>query len=87
MTTVATITAKNQLTIPKEISQYLAWQGVKKVLVSTQRGTLIIEPLSSQVDLLAGSLTAFAKGKTTDLKRIRQATREKVARQVAREGL
>lgn len=87
MTSLATITSKNQLTLPKEVIENLDWQRVKKVLISTQRGVLIIKPLSSKVETLAGSLAFLSPKKHLDFKRVRKATQKKVAAEIAREGM
>lgn len=87
MATLATITSQNQLTIPKEVISALNFEGLRKVLLSIKDETLIVKPLSSKVDSLAGSLSYFAVGKPTDLKKIKKETETRVAAEIAREGL
>lgn len=86
MTTLATITSQNQLTIPKEIVSALNFEGLRKVLLSIKDETLIVKPFPSKVDSLAGSLSFFAIGKTSDLKKISKETETRIATEIAKEG-
>lgn len=87
MTSLATITSKNQLTIPKEIIDALGLAELRKVLVSVRDKSLVIQPVPSRVDELAGVLSYLSSGKTADLKKVRKRTQQKVAAQIAKEGL
>lgn len=87
MTVLATITSKNQLTIPKEVTKILNWKNVRKVLVTVQGEEMVVKPLASRVDLLAGSLAKYAKGKTNNFKKVRQETERIIAEEIAKEGL
>lgn len=87
MTVLATITTKNQLTIPKEITEALNLDEIRKVLVSIKGKTMVIKPLSSKVEKLAGSLAYLSSGRSVDFKKIRAITQEKIAQEVAREGI
>lgn len=86
MTTLATITSKNQLTIPREITEALDLEQVKRVLISVKEGNLVIKPLVSRIDILAGSLSYLSSGKQSDLKKVREKTQQKVAAEIAKEG-
>lgn len=87
MTTIATITTKNQLTIPKEITEALSLKGVRKMLVSVKGNSLFIRPLSAKVESLAGSLAFLSSGKPANLRKVRKETQEKLAAEIVREGL
>lgn len=87
MPALATITYKNQLTIPKEITDALNLEGSRRVLISVKNKILLVEPLLSEVDTLAGSLSYLSAGKSANLKRVRVITQKKVAGQIAKEGL
>lgn len=87
MTTLATITSKNQLTVPKEIIKALGLEEVRRVLVSVRGEQIILKPLESKVDALAGSLSHLSSAKKpTELKKVRRKTRELVAAEIAKEG-
>lgn len=85
MTTLATITVKNQLTIPQEMIEMLGLDEIRKALISIKDKVLVVKPLVSQVDSLAGSLAYLAK--TANSKKIRLETKEKIAARIAREGI
>lgn len=87
MVSLATITYKNQLTIPREIIKRTRLKNSQKVLIEAKGGNLIIKPLKSRVEELAGSLAHLAKGKPTNWKKIRRETQRIVAKQIAQEGL
>lgn len=86
MTTLATITSKNQLTIPREITEALDLEQVRRVLISVKGGNLVIKPLISRIDTLAGSLSYLSSGKPSDLRKVREKTQQKVAAEIAKEG-
>lgn len=87
MVSIATITHKNQITIPKEFIQTSNLKGIKKVLLEKRGNEVFLRPLNSRVEKLAGSLAHLAKGKISDLKKVRENTITSVVRQIAKEGL
>lgn len=88
MTTLATITYKNQLTIPKKIIEALGLGKIRRVLISVRGKQIAIKPLESKVDELAGSLSYLSSTKKpADLKKIRKKTQELVAAEIAKEGI
>lgn len=87
MTTLATITYKNQLTIPKEIIQTLGLNKLRRVLISVRGKQIAVSPLESKVDSLAGSLSYLSSfKKPAILKKIRKKTQELVAAEIVKEG-
>lgn len=87
MTTLATLTSKNQLTVPKGIIDALGLEGLRRVLISVQGKEITIRPLQSKVGALAGSLSHLSSSKKlVDLKKIRKKTQELVAAEIAKEG-
>lgn len=87
MATLATITFKNQLTIPKAVVDALNMDEVRRVLISVKDKTLVVKPLASGVDLLAGSLSAYSLAKPVSFDKIRAKTQKEVTKEIAREGL
>lgn len=87
MVVIATITYKNQLTIPQDFMEKLGLTEVRKVLISSLDDKLVIEPLRSRVDEVAGSLSHLKQSKPKSLKQIKNLTRQRVAAKIAREGL
>lgn len=68
MNRLATITSKKQLTIPAGIFNKMGLKIGQKVLVSEDKGHLLITPAEKLVEELAGILTMPKKwkGKTLD---------------------
>ena len=46
MTTIATITSKNQLTIPHRVIKVLDFKGIREVLISVRNKTLVERALA-----------------------------------------
>lgn len=58
MTYMATLTGKQQLTVPIELFRQLNWEIGQKVVISENRGSLSITAAKHLVDSLAGSVCA-----------------------------
>ena len=56
MNKTATITSKRQITIPIKLFKAAKLDKNRKVLVSEKNGEIVITPLQSKVEKLAGSL-------------------------------
>ncbi len=56
MTQIATITSKNQLTLPAELFRRAGFRIGQKVIVSEENGHLILTPAEKLVEELAGSI-------------------------------
>jgi len=88
MTSLGTITSKRQLTLPKEVFDFLQLGGFKKVLITTKEESLVIKPIRGSVESLAGSLSYLSKAKKPlSFKKIREETMKRVAKEIAQEGL
>lgn len=86
MVTIATITHKNQLTIPREFMESSNLVGTKKVLLEKKGNKILIKPLKSRVKELAGSLYDF-KRKPFSRKKEREILQGLIAQEVKKEGL
>lgn len=84
--TIATITHKNQLTIPREFIKDSELDGVKKVILERVGDKVLIKPLKSKVRELAGSLYD-PKRKPLSRRREREMLQGLVAQEVTKEGL
>lgn len=86
MVTIATITHKNQLTLPKEFIKDSELEGTRKVLLEKKGDKILIKPLKSKVHELAGSLH---NPKRKPLKRYqeRKLTQDSIAHEALNEGL
>jgi len=85
MITIATITHKNQLTIPREFMENSNLSGAKKVLLEKKGQKILIKPLKSRVEELAGSLYN-PKRKPLSRKKERELVQRLVARKATKEG-
>ena len=85
MVTIATITHKNQLTIPREFMENSNLSGAKKVLLEKKGQKILIKPLKSKVKELAGSLYD-PKRKPLGRKVERELVQKLVAQEAANEG-
>ena len=86
MVTIATITRKNQLTIPREFIEKSELSGVKKVLLEKIGDKVLIKPLKSGVKELAGSLYN-PKMRAITRKKERELLHRLIAHEVVKEGL
>lgn len=70
MNQVATITSKKQLTIPVAIFNKIGLRIGQKVLISEDKGRLLITPAEKLVEELAGILTMPKKWKNKTINQI-----------------
>lgn len=70
MNQMATITSKNQLTLPMALFKRAGFRIGQRVLVSEENGRLILTPAEKLVEELAGSVPMPAKWKGKNLDRI-----------------
>jgi len=70
MNQVATITSKKQLTIPVAIFNKIGLRIGQKVLVSEDKGRLLVTPAEKLVEELAGILTMPKKWKNKTLNQV-----------------
>jgi len=87
MTTIATITYKNQLTLPSRLVAELGLSNVRRVLISSHGDEIVLWPIKSTAASLAGSLAHLSKNRSQSIKAIRKQTMALVAKDVAHEGL
>lgn len=85
MVTIATITHKNQLTIPSVFLKDSNLEGARKVLLEKRGGKILIKPLKSRVNELAGSLYD-PRRKPLTRKKERELLQELVAQEIAKEN-
>jgi AbrB family looped-hinge helix DNA binding protein len=86
MVTIATITHKNQLTIPKEFVEKTNLKGSRKVLLEKKGKSVVIKPLKSSVDELAGSLYDPNR-KSVSRKKERELVQKLISKKIAKEGV
>ena len=67
---IATITSKNQLTLPVDIVRKIGLEVGQKVIVSEEGGKVVITPAEDLVEELAGSLKMPKKWKGRSMEEI-----------------
>ena len=67
---IATITSKNQLTLPVDIVRKIGLEVGQKVIVSEEGGKVVITPAEDLVEELAGSLKMPKKWKGEGMEEI-----------------
>ena len=83
---IATITSKGQITIPKDIRDALHLTEHDKVAIVTEKGMAVIKPIKGNILDIGASVKISATQKPIDFKKVRKETIRKVAGQVAGEG-
>lgn len=72
---VATITSKNQLTLPVDVVRKIGLKIGQKVIVSEESGRVIITPAQNLVEELAGSLKLPRKWKNKSIVEITESSK------------
>jgi len=67
MIKTATITSKRQITIPASLFRKAGLTERQKVIISEEKGKLVITPLANLIEKLAGSLEVPNRWKGKDL--------------------
>jgi len=83
---VATITSKGQITIPKDIRDALHLAQNDKVAIVAEEGVAIIRPIKGNILDIGASIKLSAKEKDIDFKKARRETIRKIAELAAGKG-
>ncbi|MBI4973066.1 AbrB/MazE/SpoVT family DNA-binding domain-containing protein [Candidatus Roizmanbacteria bacterium] len=86
MSYAATMTQKGQITIPVAIRNVFGLVPSSRLIFSIEEKKIIAQPYNSDILSLYGSLKSKNK-KPADLKKIRSIMRQKIAADIASEGL
>jgi len=82
---IATISSKNQITLPVELLLGLSLRPYDKVLVEQEKKTIVLKPISgSIVSELGGSLNKFTKAEKlgVSFEEIMKETKKKTAKRL-----
>ena len=77
---IATLTAKGQVTIPKPIRDALGLEVQSKIMVTIEKGSVIMTPVRQSLLSLRGVVTP--QEKPTNFAHVRSAVQSSVAQQV-----
>ncbi|MBI2011486.1 AbrB/MazE/SpoVT family DNA-binding domain-containing protein [Candidatus Daviesbacteria bacterium] len=81
MTQIATITSKNQLTLPAKFVRKLNLKAGHKVVISEEDGKLTLTPARAVVEQLAGSVKIPQNLKGKDLDKIIEEAKDRYFRE------
>lgn len=70
MTYIATITSKRQVTLPASLFSKLDWESGTKVLITEEKGKIVMSPAGSVVRELAGIIKVPKKISDRELEKI-----------------
>ena len=76
---IAIITAKGQMTIPKEVRRTLNLKPSQKVIIVVEGDQAIIKPLRGSLLDIGGSIGIPDKEKPIDFRRVREEVRKRAA--------
>ena len=79
---VSVLTSKGQTTIPKNVRNFLGLEPNDKIFYMVEGKRVILKPLKGNILDLRGSVAT--KDKPIDFKKLRDTTREKVARKIVK---
>jgi AbrB family looped-hinge helix DNA binding protein len=83
---ISVLTAKGQMTIPKEVRKALNLQPSEKVIIVVEGNQAIIKPLKGDLLDLGGSVKITGREKPIDFKKVREEVKKRVAKKVATKG-
>jgi AbrB family looped-hinge helix DNA binding protein len=76
------ITSKGQTTIPKSIREYLRLKSKDVVLYIPDGARVVMKPLRGTLSDLKGIFKPYHKGGAVDFKKLREQTKQIVARRI-----
>jgi antitoxin PrlF len=79
---IAILTAKGQMTIPKEVRKALNLKPSEKVIIVVEGDQAIIKPLRGNILNIGGSVRISNKEKPIDFHKVREEVRKRVAKRV-----
>ena len=80
------ITSEGQITLPKELREYLGLRPGDQVTFLVRNGEVLVEPPSRDILEWYGALRGQSPEETTDLYEVREAVRQAIAKEIVREG-
>lgn len=85
--TLATVSSKNQIVLPKEILKLLCVESGDKLIVYTEGKEIRLKPVrGSIVDLVAGSVKIAKDKRGVPFKKVMKVTKEKVSKKLVENG-
>lgn len=80
---IAILTSKGQMTIPKEVRKALDLKPSDKVVIVVEGDQAIIRPLRGNILDIGGSIKLVKKEKPIDFRKVRAEVRKRVGKKVA----
>ena len=81
---IVAISAKGQVTIPKEVRKAMDLKSADRVIIVMEDGQAVIKPIRGTLIDIGGSIAIPEVEKPIDFKKVRESVRNKLAQRVAR---
>lgn len=83
---LATLTSKGQITIPKDIRDKLELKPSDRVIFTIENDHAVLKPIRGNILDIGGSVKVSAKVKAADFKKIREKVRRSLAKNAVERG-
>lgn len=80
---IAVVTAKGQMTIPREVRKSLHLKPSEKVIIMVEGDHAVLKPLRGSLLDIGGSVKLPASERPIEFKKVREEVKKKVARKAA----
>jgi len=81
---IVAISAKGQVTIPKEVRKALSLQSSDRVIIVLDGAQAIIKPIRGNLLDIGGSITIPEGQKPIDFQRVRESVKKKLAQRLSK---
>lgn len=81
---IVAISAKGQVTIPKEVRKAMDLKSADRVLIILDGEQAVIKPIRGNLLDIGGSIAIPEGGKPIDFKKVRESLQKKLARRMAK---
>lgn len=82
---IATLSSRGQITIPKEVRDSLNLKTSDKVAIITENGIAILKPIKGNILDIGASIKIDKEKKPIDFKKVRKEVVDKIAKNVVKE--
>ncbi len=83
---IARLTAKGQMTIPREVRKALHLKPSEKIVIVVEDDQAVLKPLRGTILDIGGTVKVPGKEKPVDFRKVREEVRKQVGRKAAARG-
>lgn len=83
---IAMLTAKGQMTIPREVRKALHLKLSEKIVIVVEGDQAVLRPLRGTILDIGGTVKVSARGKPADFRKVREEVRKQIGRKAAERG-